>query len=493
MANSDYTILVVDDDELNRDMLSRRLERKEYKVLVASDGSEALELAGREVLDLVILDIMMPGMSGLEVLKILRQTRSTTELPVIMASAKGESQDVVNALELGANDYATKPLDFPVLLARIEAQLRLKVPFESEKAADSAGADMGTILLEPGAVDSAGDSAGDTDQKPVLNLDKARTASEVDGPVAGTILAEKYRLEEEIGSGNFGTVYKATHLGLNLHVAVKVLQTSLGTTMEDLARFQREGMSACRVKHPNAVSVLDFGVTATGVSYLVMELLEGRSLADEIDESGKLSPHRCMDIIEPVCAALEEAHSVGLLHRDLKPANIFLHHERGKEIIKVVDFGTAKFRDDASANNLTLQGTVIGTPAYLAPERLANRPYDGRSDVYSLGVMLYQMLCGKVPFEATDGNPMTVAMMHMNDAAKSLAGEIPDVTEAVDKVVAMALEKDPGKRLLPSELVERLREAVGPDLRQKKKNPTMDTMVLTDLPFEDETQGATEA
>jgi len=493
MANSDYTILVVDDDELNRDMLSRRLERKEYKVLVASDGSEALELAGREVLDLVILDIMMPGMSGLEVLKILRQTRSTTELPIIMASAKGESQDVVNALELGANDYATKPLDFPVLLARIEAQLRLKVPFESEKAADSTadstGADMGTILLEPGA----GAPAGDTDQKPVLNLDKARTASEVDSPVAGTILAEKYRLEEEIGSGNFGTVYKATHLGLNLHVAVKVLQTSLGTTMEDLARFQREGMSACRVKHPNAVSVLDFGVTATGVSYLVMELLEGRSLADEIEESGKLSPHRCMDIIEPVCAALEEAHSVGLLHRDLKPANIFLHHERGKEIIKVVDFGTAKFRDDASANNLTLQGTVIGTPAYLAPERLANRPYDGRSDVYSLGVMLYQMLCGKVPFEATDGNPMTVAMMHMNDAAKSLAGEIPDVTESIDKVVSMALEKDPGKRLLPNELVERLREAVGPDLRQEKKNPTMDTMVLTDLPFDDEPQGAAEA
>ena len=489
MANSDYTILVVDDDELNRDMLSRRLERKEYRVLVASDGSEALEMAGRELLDLVILDIMMPGMSGLEVLKILRQTRSTTELPVIMASAKGESQDVVNALELGANDYATKPLDFPVLLARIEAQLRLKVPFESEKAADSTGADMGTILLEPGAAKPDEDDA----QKPELVLDKARTASEAAGPVAGTILAEKYRLEEEIGSGNFGTVYKATHLGLNLHVAVKVLQTSLGTTMEDLARFQREGMSACRVKHPNAVSVLDFGVTATGVSYLVMELLEGRSLADEIEESGKLSPHRCMDIIEPVCAALEEAHSVGLLHRDLKPANIFLHHERGKEIIKVVDFGTAKFRDDASANNLTLQGTVIGTPAYLAPERLANRPYDGRSDVYSLGVMLYQMLCGKVPFEATDGNPMTVAMMHMNDAAKSLAGEIPDVTEAVDKVVAMALEKDPGKRLLPGDLVEQLREAVGPDLRQEKKNPTMDTMVLTDLPFDDKAQGGTEA
>ena len=481
MASSDYTILVVDDDENNRDMLSRRLKRKEYKVLTASDGPEALELAGRELIDLVILDIMMPGMSGLEVLKLLRQTRTATELPVIMASAKGESQDVVNALELGANDYATKPLDFPVLLARVESQLRLKVPFETGQ---SDGPDTGTILLKPGT----GKRDEAEPREAPARLQEKPQGREQEGPVAGTILAEKYRLEEEIGSGNFGTVYKATHLGLSLHVAVKVLQTSLGTTMEDLARFQREGMSACRVKHPNAVSVLDFGVTATGVSYLVMELLEGRSLCDEIEESGRLSAHRCLDIIEPVCAALTEAHSVGLLHRDLKPANIFLHHERGKEIIKVVDFGTAKFRDDASAKNLTMQGTVIGTPAYLAPERLANRPYDGRSDVYSLGVMLYQMLSGKVPFEATDGNPMTVAMMHMNDAPKSLSGEIPDVSAAVDKVVAMALEKDPGKRLLPSELVEKLREAVGPDPREEKKgggDPSLDTMVLTDIPLDE--------
>lgn len=484
MTNSDYTILVVDDDELNRDMLSRRLERKEYKVLVACDGPEALEIAGRELLDMVILDIMMPGMSGIEVLKTLRLSRSATELPIIMASAKGESQDVVNALELGANDYATKPLDFPILLARIEAQLRQKVPFEVEEEASAGEDKMGTILLNPGS--EKNESGGGQD--PGTGSAGTRSAADVDGPVAGTVLAEKYRLEEEIGSGNFGTVYKAVHLGLDLHVAVKVLQTSLGTTMEDLARFQREGMSACRVKHPNAVSVLDFGVTATGVSYLVMELLEGRSLADEIQESGRLSPHRCLDIIEPVCAALEEAHSVGLLHRDLKPANIFLHHERGKEIIKVVDFGTAKFRDDASANNLTLQGTVIGTPAYLAPERLANRPYDGRSDVYSLGVMLYQMLCGKVPFEATDGNPMTVAMMHMNDDPRKLAADVPEVTEAIDNVVAMALEKDPGKRLLPAELAERLREAAGPDLRDEQEDPTMNTMVLTDLPFDDGTQ-----
>ena len=181
MASSDYTLLVVDDDENNRDMLSRRLKRKEYKVLTASDGPEALDLAGRELVDLVILDIMMPGMSGLEVLKVFRQTRTATELPVIMASAKGESQDVVNALELGANDYATKPLDFPVLLARVEAQLRLKVPFETEQPD---GPDTGTILLKPGT--------GKRDEaelrEPPTRLQEKPQGREQEGPVAGTIL-----------------------------------------------------------------------------------------------------------------------------------------------------------------------------------------------------------------------------------------------------------------------------------------------------------------
>jgi len=194
MASSDYTILVVDDDENNRDMLSRRLKRKEYKVLTASDGPEALELAGRELVDLVILDIMMPGMSGLEVLKLLRQTRTATELPVIMASAKGESQDVVNALELGANDYATKPLDFPVLLARVESQLRLKVPFETGQ---SDGPDTGTILLKPGT----GKRDEAEPREAPARLQEKPQGREQEGPVAG-----RYSLRNTVSRRRSGRV-----------------------------------------------------------------------------------------------------------------------------------------------------------------------------------------------------------------------------------------------------------------------------------------------
>ncbi len=229
-------------------MLSRRLSRKGYQVKTASNGHEALKMIENGAFDLILLDIMMPGLNGIEVLKILRQKYSTAELPIIMATAKDRSEDVVEALELGANDYVTKPIDFPVVLARVTAHLRQKVAAAPKK-----------------------------EQSP--------TPQEI-GP--GVVLAEKYLLEDKLGTGSFGTVYRAKHTSLQQAVAIKVLQTSLAPASEALARFRREGISACRVRHPNAVSVLDFGITATGVAYLVMELLEGRSLAEELKEKGPL-------------------------------------------------------------------------------------------------------------------------------------------------------------------------------------------------------------
>ena len=199
---------------------------------------------------------MMPGMTGLDVLRKLRATRSTAALPVVMVTAKTESEDVVEALALGANDYVTKPIDFPVALARIKAHLRTKQSARTEAAAP----------IEPRSPAQA---------------------------VPGSVLARRYRLDQPIGGGSFGTVFRARHLELERDVAVKVLATSAGTDPEALARFRREGTSACRVQHPNAVAVLDFGVNPGGVAYLVMELLEGHSLEQEIEERGRLSPARC--------------------------------------------------------------------------------------------------------------------------------------------------------------------------------------------------------
>ena len=407
-----HSLLVVDDSEMNRDMLRRRLERKGYRVITAENGEQALELVARETIDLVLLDVMMPGLSGLDVLRILRQTPAGKTLPVIMATAKSESTDIVEALDAGANDYVIKPLDVPVVIARIEAQLR---------------------------------------SRPA----SAREASPAE-PAADTVIAGKYVLEAAIGSGAFGTVYRARHLGLDHPVAVKVLNAGATATAESTERFRREGVAACRVRHPNAVMVMDFGVTAAGAPFLVMELLDGRSLDAEIARSAPMPPARCAEIVLPLCAVLAEAHEVGILHRDIKPANVFLHRTRIGETVKILDFGIAKLAD--VGQSLTVEGGIVGTPAYMAPERFRGAVLDGKSDVYSLGVMLYQMLSGRLPFDAPDADLLAVAMMHLNEEPPPLRSGVPP---SVEGVVRAALVKDPARRPGARELGAALASATG--------------------------------
>lgn len=162
-------------------------------------------------------------------------------------------------------------------------------------------------------------------------------------PFIGVTLDGKYRLDAKIGVGGFGAVYRATHLNLNRPVAVKVLHNNIhNTTPENLERFRQEGVSACSVSHPNAVAILDFSITQDGHAYLVMELLDGRPLSDELQERFVLPLERCVEIIIPVCDVLTEAHASGIVHRDIKPDNIFLHRTRRGEVVKVLDFGIAK-------------------------------------------------------------------------------------------------------------------------------------------------------
>jgi serine/threonine protein kinase/CheY-like chemotaxis protein len=400
------TLLVVDDNEMNRDMLTRRLEKRGYHVRTASEGASALALIAAEPIDLVLLDIEMPGLSGLDVLREVRKTRTSLQLPILMATARSDSGDVVQALEAGANDYVIKPLDFPVVLARVEAQLRLR-----PASAPAAGASPG----------------GET------------------GP--GTLLAGKYRLGALIGSGAFGSVYRARHEDLAHDVAVKVLLTAARSSPDALARFQREGIAACRVKHPNAVAVTDFGLTGDGAAFLVMELLEGHSLQDEIKRVGRFEAPRCAEILTPLCAALAEAHAAGIVHRDVKPANVFLQRTPHGETVKVLDFGIAKMADeDARAGNLTIDGGILGTPAYMAPERFRGEAIDGASDVYSVGVMLYQMLAGRLPFSAPDSDLMGIVMMHLHREPRPMREEDPEIAPEIDQIVLSTLRKDPRER-----------------------------------------------
>ena len=403
-------LLVVDDHEENRDLLSRRLSKRGYCVLVARDGHEALAtLDGAEV-DLVLLDIMMPGMSGIDVLRQVRRRRSEVELPVIMATARTESDDVVEALELGANDYVTKPLDLPVVLARVEAQLRQRRRVRALKNPSG--------VLAPGMV-----------------------------------LADRYRIDAAIGSGAFGAVYRARHLELDRDVAVKVLKAGVMGDAAVVARFRREAISACRVKHPNAVTVLDFGVTDDGTAFLVMELLTGRSLADALEADGPFAPRAAIEVSLPVCEALGAAHEAGVIHRDIKPSNIFLHTAGGATVVKVLDFGIAKVAGDATEQQtLTAEGSLIGTPAYMAPERLRAEPYDQRSDVFSLGVTLYELLTGRLPFGGPDVDLMALMVLQVNQEPPLPSALNPAIPRALEAVVLSAMHKRPEARPTAGEL-----------------------------------------
>jgi ligand-binding sensor domain-containing protein len=285
-----------------------------------------------------------------------------------------------------------------------------------------------------------------------------RIFSALTDALPGTVLDGKYRLDVKIGSGGYGAVYRSTHLGLNRAVAVKVFRPTSGNdSVEGLERFRLEGISACRINHPNAITILDSSISSEGIAYLVMELLEGHSLADELHEAGKISVRRCIEILLPVCNVLAEAHRAGIIHRDIKPDNIFLHKTKDGEVVKVLDFGIAKLLDQETGDTLklTVGGGVIGTLTYMSPERLSKSPYDGRSDVYSLGIMMYEMLCGHVPFDPDWDGLAAVVMMHLKEDPEPLRALDPDIPEEMEAIVFRALTKDPNKRPTAEEL-ERL-------------------------------------
>lgn len=281
----------------------------------------------------------------------------------------------------------------------------------------------------------------------------------------GTVLDDKYRLEEKIGLGGFGTVYRATHLMLKTEVAVKVFRPSFGSDpIKNLERFRVEGVSASRVKHPNAINIIDFGVSASSIAYMVMELLEGLTLEQELKANRELSIERTARILVPVCNALADAHASGIIHRDIKPSNIFLQRTKEGENVKVVDFGIAKLVSDTlnpDLMSLTETGALLGTPTYMSPERLSNKPYDGQADVYSVGVMMYQMLCGQVPFESSKENYWYVVLMHMSNTAAPPRQINPSIPEDLEALIMRCLAKEPSERPTAMELADLLGPFIG--------------------------------
>jgi eukaryotic-like serine/threonine-protein kinase len=282
-----------------------------------------------------------------------------------------------------------------------------------------------------------------------------------DDLLLGRVLDSKYRLEEKLGEGGMGTVYRAKHILIDNDVAIKILHSPLVADRQAVARFQREATAAARIKHPNAVGVSDFGKTDDDIVYIVMELFIGQSLRELLEAQGSLPLERTITIARQVCLALDAAHRSGVIHRDIKPDNIVLDQSDQGDLVKVLDFGIAKLQDGADgdlAKKLTRQGVIVGSPHYLSPEQCQNIDLDARSDIYSLGIVLYEMLTGDVPFKAA--TPLGVAMMHATEKPTPPCQHRADIPETVQQVILRALEKTPDKRQQSAiELAQELEQA----------------------------------
>ena len=291
-----------------------------------------------------------------------------------------------------------------------------------------------------------------------LHADVTNASSPPADPLLGRTLDEKYLLEEKLGVGGMGTVYRARHLLIDRPVAVKVLNQRFVEDEAAKARFRREAKAAGRLRHMNAVSVTDFGQTTDGYVYIVMELLEGKTLRDLLAKEGPLDLAHAVSIMLQVSSAVAAAHDAGIIHRDLKPANIFVvQRSHIPSVVKVLDFGIAKLAadtlDDEDRQTLTQVGVIIGTPRYMSPEQCSGSALTPAADVYSLGVILYEMLTGVVPFSGQ--TPLAIAMRHSTETPRRPSEFISSIPPALETVVLHALEKQPQDRPQDAEAFRR--------------------------------------
>ena len=272
--------------------------------------------------------------------------------------------------------------------------------------------------------------------------------SDVRDPLIGRNLEGRFLIKERLGTGGMGAVYRAWQGSVGREVAVKVIESRLKGGRLAAKRFLREAKLASRLSHANTVAVIDFGQTEDGLLYLVMELVKGRTMGDAMLEDGPFPVERMIRIGLQLCDALQAAHKLSIIHRDLKPSNVIVMEDPpGRDHVKVLDFGLAKSLVDEGMTTVTQSDAIMGTPSYIPPEAVTRMQFDERSDLYSLGVILYEVLAGRLPFDATTVQAML--RQHAYDTPKPLPETVP--APVVDLLFRL-LEKEPDRR--PQSAVE---------------------------------------
>ena len=275
----------------------------------------------------------------------------------------------------------------------------------------------------------------------------------------GSVLADRYRIEKLLGTGGMGAVYRAQHIHMRKAVAIKVLHKEMTYLPEVVARFEREAVAAARIEHPHVANATDFGRLPDGSFYLVLEYVEGKSLRATLKERGPMSTPRALQVTRQIADALSAAHAAGVVHRDLKPDNVMLLERQGeRELVKVLDFGIAKLNTGDSKEQLTQLGSVFGTPEYMAPEQAQGLEVDARADLYTLGILLYEMLAAITPFNDDDMVVVLTRTLTMDPPPLP-----PRVEPNVASLVMQLLQKNPAARVqTAAELMQRIDALLGP-------------------------------
>jgi serine/threonine-protein kinase len=301
-----------------------------------------------------------------------------------------------------------------------------------------------------GAPHHAGASAAPK-QAPRAVSAKPRSKS-ADDIYLNEVLNNRFKVESKIGEGGFGAVYRGVQLATGRKVALKLLHPEMTKDENLVARFRREGMVLCNLRDAHTITTYDFDQTPNGTLYIAMELLEGKSLHQLFHEESPLAWKRVFKILTEMCSSLAEAHAQGIVHRDLKPENIYLESRSGNpEFVKILDFGIAKVMRgdtiDPQSPQLTATGQTLGTLEYMSPEQLMGKPLDGRSDVYALGVLAYEMITGRLPFPDAKGPAgLITAQLKQTPMPPSQASPKAGLPRAADRVILKCLEKDKNNR-----------------------------------------------
>jgi CheY-like chemotaxis protein len=419
-------------------LMQMLLEEKGYKVFLAYDGYQAVSKAREIKPDLIILEMIMPGLNGLKACKNIKSDEVTRDIPLIFLSVEDRSEVIEQAYDAGANRYFNKPTNPSQLLEYISATLGVE-------------------------------QVTDKDTPTKTKLITEQTNKTIDPyRINGSVLNNKYRLIEYAGSGGMGVVYRALRLKENDIVAVKILKPDIVARSPEYSElFELEAKNARSLDHPHIVRVFDSD-KEDGLTYMVMEWIQGRSV-EEVITQGQLKISRVLCIFEQVCNAVAYAHQKGIIHLDLKPANIMLvEHNESDDLVKVIDFGLSRVISRESGTTVT---KFRGTHQYCAPEQFGGR-VSHRSDIYTLGATLYYVITGVIPFGTSYINAKIHPQLELP--------EIPSVTRQrdmpadVDIVIKKALNKNPDSRQQSAlELLEEFRASLKGQLVKPEQHRQM--------------------